>query len=216
MGEAPKGKNVGNVTFLGKDRQIQVEIPIQNTLIPKAPSEPCFIGSNGYVSIEAAHFAKAHAKQLFEWKTIPDLRKTLSGVTCFPVNQGIAHPGGDSPHLEYEIYLDLAEKVTVKAYISPSLNFLDGSGFRCGISIDDGPVQLVNIHENNTAGTWASWGSNNINITGTAFRLDNAQPGFHTLKFWLADQAIVLQKLVVETQPVEDTYLGPPESASVR
>ena len=58
-----------------------------------------------------------------------------------------------------------------------------------------------------------AWGQNtadNVNNTATTFTVSEA--GVHTLKFWLVDPTVVVQKLVVDTGGLQYSYLGPPES----
>ena len=53
---------------------------------------------------------------------------------------------------------------------------------------------------------------NNARTVATTHALADA--GYHTLKVWMVDPAVVVQKIVVSTAsaPKATTYLGPPES----
>jgi len=118
-------------------------------------------------------------------------------------------PGGESPHLEYGVHLFSSGQVTVRAYLSPTLNF-HGQGLRYAVSIDDQAPVVVNLHQNTSDQYWNRWVSDNINVETSQHTVD--APGDHVLKFWMVDSAVVLQKLVLEASPVKTSYLGPPEN----
>jgi hypothetical protein len=78
------------------------------------------------------------------------------------------------------------------------------------IAFDDNNPEVVNIHSDRSLTTWEKTVAENINKTSTKFSLD--KPGKHILKFWMINPGIVLQKIVVETGKIGNSYLGPPES----
>jgi hypothetical protein len=57
---------------------------------------------------------------------------------------------------------------------------------------------------------WEKSVVNNARIARSGHTL--ARPGYHTLKFWMIDPGVVLEKLVVNLGGVKPSYLGPPES----
>jgi hypothetical protein len=61
---------------------------------------------------------------------------------------------------------------------------------------------------------WARNTSDNVNRTATRHTL--AGPGTHRLTFWAVDPTMVVQRLLIDTGGLPETYLGPAESRRVR
>jgi hypothetical protein len=57
---------------------------------------------------------------------------------------------------------------------------------------------------------WAQSVENNARTAHA--KLDFTKPGHHTLKIWMVDPGVVLQKIVVDAGGLRPSYLGPPES----
>jgi hypothetical protein len=215
--KAPAGKNTAAITITGPDnKQVVVNAPINNPASPKPNEVKGFVEGNGYVSIEAEHYTRAVEAPPIKWLRIPDLGRTLSGMIPVPVTSPSQKPEGDSPRLEYTMYLFNSGKAEVKVYVSPTQNFLNTQGLRYAVSFDDQAPQIINIHVNDTVPDWKyppSWNqavTENIKITTSKHAID--KPGEHILKFWMVDPGIVLQKIVVDTGGVKPSYFGPPES----
>jgi len=85
-----------------------------------------------------------------------------------------------------------------------------GRGLRYTVSFDDQPPQILDALERNTVQDWANSVKDNIRISKSTHTLTGT--GYHTLKIWMVDPGIVLEKLVVDLGGVKPSYLGPPPS----
>ncbi len=205
------GKHMIPVTISGPgSSQVVIYAVINNRSNSEADLKNCFIESNGYVSVEAEHYTNAVSSPIATWQIIPGLGRTLSGMTVFPVTAQPQKPGNDTARLEYRMYLYNAGELQVNAHLSPTLNFHNNQGLRFGISFDNEPPQIINMHQNRTFQDWEESVRNNITIAASTHVVDEA--GMHTLKFWAVDPGVVLQRIIVETRDVRPSYLGPPES----
>jgi hypothetical protein len=215
--KAPKGTHNAQIDIIGpKNKTVTVKAIINNPEFLKREEVRGFVESNGYVSMEAEHYTRAVIKYDISWLRIPGLGRTLSGMTPIPVTAPSQKPEYENPRLEYKMYLFNRGKVKVKAYFSPTQNFNNTEGLHYGISFDDESPQIINVHKNDTIPDWKyppTWNqavTDNIKILTSEHLIEN--PGEHTLKFWIVDPGLVLQKIVVETREIPPSYLGPPES----
>ena len=167
-----------------------------------------FVESDGYISIEAEHFNRATGNERIEWKVIPNLGKTLSGVTTFPQNE---YPTPqDSIYLEYDVITRSTGNFPIHVLVSPTLNFNNNKGLRYGISVDNQEEKIVNMNGKYDTKLLEKWQAQRINETITTHVFQSA--GKHTIRFRVLEPGIVLQKIIIDTGNLKKSYLGAPES----
>jgi glycosyl hydrolase family 115 (putative glucuronidase)/glycosyl hydrolase family 115 len=209
--KAPAGGASGSVKITGgRAQDVTVNV---NSFRPQdltRDSLDGFVESDGYVSLEAVHYDRKIDGASARWEKIDDLGRTLSSVTVFPVTAQSVTPPPDSPRLEYKLYLFDPHTVEVEAILAPTLNFVPGRGLRYAISFDDEAPQVIDALAQNTVKDWETSVKDSVRKVKSTHSLSGT--GYHTLKFWMVDPGVVLQKLVVNLGGVKPSYLGPPES----
>ncbi len=171
-----------------------------------------FVEDNGYISIESKNYSKALNSDVAKWTTIPNLGKTDSGITIKPSNIKPFEISEQSPRLEYDVHFFSKGNVKVHAYFSPTINFKTGNGLKYGIGFDSEKPQIMNLNADSSEKAWAESVANNIKVLTSTHQIEKS--GNHVLKIYAVDPALVLQKIVIETEEgkVLESYLGPPES----
>jgi hypothetical protein len=209
--KAPKGSSSGEINLVGpEDQRVVVKAKVLNPAEPSRESAQGFVESEGCVSIEAEHYSARIAGAEAQWEKLDDFGRTLSAMSVFPVTARSASPPTNSACLEYKMYLFDTGDFEVESILAPTLNFVPGRGLRFGISFDDAPPQIVDALEMNSKIDWETAVSDGVRKVRSKHSV--AKPGYHTLKFWMVDPGVVLEKLVVDFGGVKPSYLGPPES----
>jgi hypothetical protein len=113
------------------------------------------------------------------------------------------------------MYLFDPHAVKVLAIVAPTLNFVPDRGLRFAVSFDDQPPQTIDIvpkgfDARNGNRDWEASVKNACRTVSSAHTLSGT--GYHTLKTWMVDPGVVLQKIVVDLGGLQPSYLGPPES----
>ena len=197
------------MTLAGAGSSVTFQLPAMNPQTPARSALKGFVEADGYVSIEAEHYSRKVDAGPVHWDKIDDYGRTLSAMTVFPVTAASAAPP-QSPCLEYEMYLFDPGKVEVEAILSPTLNFVPGRGLRYAISFDGQAPLVVDALAHNAQSDWETTVKDSVRKVTSTHSLSGS--GYHTLKFWMVDPAVVLEKLVVNLGGVKPSYLGPPES----
>ncbi|ESK93287.1 glycoside hydrolase family 115 protein [Moniliophthora roreri MCA 2997] len=218
------GINVGQVDFVAQPSNLTVTVNIiaKNTREQLPSSFKGFVESGGVVSIEAAHASRNTSVDGLTWRNIPGLGRTLSGVTPWPRGGKDAnYTAGSGPSIEYDFFNFNDGNMTVTVHISPSLN-ANGRDrpLAFAAQLDSAQLQSSYYMPFGKPGTEPdAW--NGINgfvansIVSPKLLWQNVTAGAHTLKLFMIEPAVVVQKIVIDTGGLQTSYLGPPESISV-
>ena len=205
---APKGaQRQAAVIFNGTGKTFHVPISVFNPSVPAPDEVKGFVESHGCVSIEAEHYSRKVDKGQAGWDVVAGLGRTGDSVTVLPATVPAvtgSHIASSSPVLEYDVYLFTTGTVTVTLYSSPTRPINRDYGLRYAVSLDEeAPVQV----SGGSASTIA-----NVRKMKKDFTIPEA--GQHVLKVWMIDPGMVLDKIVMDTGGVAESYLRPPESSA--
>jgi hypothetical protein len=228
--QAPVGTTTVPVTVTGPaGASVVVQAVVHNPGLKPAQVHG-FVEAGGYVSMEADDYTNAVGADGASWQRLPGIgraaaaspawkRQSGAGMEPWPVTSSARTPGQDSPRLEYTTTLTTTGPVDVTAYLSPRNSVFGSGGLRYAVSIDDDVPQIVNLttatgaNDTTMNKQWERNTSDNVNRTTTTHEVTTA--GRHTLKFWMVDPTVIVQRLEVDTGGVKYSYLGPPESKRV-
>ena len=156
--KAPVGANRVPITITGpKGAKTVVQAPVDNPVIADARLGLRIRRDRRATSRSTPSISRAKWRPLHSiW--LRDARASAArggAITPIPVTSPSVTPGGNSPRLEYDLFLFDSGTVQVHAYLSPTLNFTGSpTGLRYAVSIDDEPPQIVNAWTDTTQRTW--------------------------------------------------------------
>lgn len=214
--QQPPFNSLPKVEYIAKEDAregpTRIDLPLRSAvpMIPAIEKSPLFYEYDGYVSMEAQHWTRAYNAGGVQWKIIPGIGRTASGITTFPVTAALPL-SASSPHVEYQFYTYDSSKASVQLFFSPTLNVHNDEGLQVAVSIDGEAPQVTSLNkDDNNGNTWNGWVASNIILKTSEHRL--SAPGKHVLKYWMISPGVVLQKLVIDLGGLKPSYLGPQET----
>jgi hypothetical protein len=214
--KATKGKHDAHLTISGAGNdKISVTVPVDNTETIETLTGKGFVESNGYVSIKAVNYTRAVSQQGYYWHRLDNYGKISSGITLFPPIMPKQEATESAPHLEYKVFLKDTGTVNIQVYLGSTIDYSGGEGLHYAIAFDDQTPQIINSTLKKPGEHWQNNNSDmvmmdNVRVDESVHRI--SKTGEHTLKFWVIDKGLILQKLVIDCGGLKPSELGPPES----
>jgi hypothetical protein len=217
--KAPKGAASGSVKIASGTVAVNVMVEAVSARDVTRANLTGFVEDDGYVSIEPEHYTRKTSQGDLKWIRVQDYGRTLSAMRVEgPVDFGPLDPAKGSPRLEYKTYFFTSGEATVDSILAPNLPFIPGRALRFAVSIDDQKPVIVTgvpttVAASGTAWNGSEWAKNVMDEARTvAAKVQIPSAGYHTLKVWMIDPGITLQKIVIDMGGLKPSYLGPPES----
>ncbi len=193
----------------------RVAVDGANTTVPVGGYT--FTGKDGVVVIEAEHcFSKTDAANS-KWTIIPDMGRTLSGVSLMPYTQPTS-----GANLNYKFTLpNGVESVKVYVITNATLPFKRADGHRYTVAIDGASPTEVNFNYNLKDVPQYAYSIYYPTVARRVVEKDVTLPvpsslSEHTLTLSPLDEGIVFEKIVIDYGGYKRTYLYMDESPCVR
>ena len=211
---APKGNDLkGKIRIKAADQIEEVFISAINPANPRKDDlKGLFVEDNGYIVISANHFHQKKEDERIKFVEIPNLGVTgTCMISIPPTAPSYESYDGTQPYLEYEFYTQQTGKFEIVTFTLPTFPINKQANTRYGISIDD---ELPQVGEAGTYDEWkGKWAENvlrNASVNRSIHSI--SQPGKHSLKLWVIDPGVVLQRIMINCGGLKSSYTGPDET----
>jgi hypothetical protein len=213
-GKAGKDAATGTLAFNAGGKTIIVKVNVSNPDLPQGFKGG--IEDNGYISLLAGSYSRKTAKGSAEWKTVSGLGNIEKSLTAFPFNLKLPllnNPQAlkeSAPYVEYDFYTYSEGIPKVAVYTLPTHPVNTGYSMRYAVSIDKGPVKILDFK---TVGRSEEWKQNVLrNSAVREFTGQTIKKGKHTLQVYMVDPGVVLQNITIDMGGLKEAYSVIPET----
>lgn len=141
------------------------------------------------------------------WERLPDYGRGSGGMTIVPSNAESILPPEQAPHMTYRVFLPKGGEWKIRLVLSPVLNLVPERGLRIGTSFDEEQVRIDDLFDPGKEQDWNEVAADNARILETAHVV--REPGIREFRITMVDPGVVVQKIVLYSEPFPKTYFGP-------
>ncbi|MBN1404405.1 MAG: glycosyl hydrolase 115 family protein [Opitutales bacterium] len=207
----PADANSAEVEITGMGPEGPCKVLLGFPLVRNPGTNLPWLDKNRAIALEASTYSEAVAGQGVTWKTLENygIGYGRNAVTTLPSVHERLIPGGDSPHLAYDVFFKDAGEYTLELQLAPTLNFLSGDGIKVAISIDDAEPQILTVGPKVDSADWGKAVSEGVRKLVSKHKVTSA--GEHRIKVWYVDPGVVVRQIIVNTDALAQrpSYLGP-------
>lgn len=210
--KAPADKQFdGKIIFKGGQKQIEIPVHVNHSTMPKV-SDMTDIDLGGYVVINASRYAAiSDSKGPFQWSRYENmghgltvLSASLPDIGDKPMKSDLATIKKDAHFVEYHFYTLTAASPIMTVFSVPTHPVNNNFSNRYAVSVDDGPLTLVDFK---TEGRSEEWKQNVLrNRAEKKVQLQHLDKGLHKLKVYCVDPGVMLEEFRIDLGGLHQIY----------
>jgi hypothetical protein len=197
---APKQLQKGHIVISDEIRSIPVAITVDNSVNGQNYSGK--IAGGSYLMFNAVDFSSSTSGTANSWKIIDGLGSAGKSLEAWPLRFSPLFNIADtaslrkSASLTYSFFTRKVSKANVKIFALPTHPLNKAFELRCAVSIDDGPIQILNFR---TIGRSEEWKQNVLSNSAMKVIADkNLNAGKHTITIYQIDPGLILDRIFVD------------------
>uniref|UniRef100_F4C6N9 Gylcosyl hydrolase 115 C-terminal domain-containing protein n=1 Tax=Sphingobacterium sp. (strain 21) TaxID=743722 RepID=F4C6N9_SPHS2 len=206
----------GSITITGGGKQIVLSLSASNPAMLQLANYKGFVENNGFVSIHANHFNRQNSQQAKQWKVIPGLGYTENAIQAFPltvegnVTTDLDAMKKNGTFVAYDFYNFTETNPSVTIFALPTHPINNNYQVRYAVSIDDGPLKMVDIR---TVGRSEEWKQNVLrNRAERKIEMPFLKTGKHQLKIFCVDPGVIIDEIRIDLGGLKKAYRTVPET----
>jgi hypothetical protein len=208
------GERAGFVTLTGAGQTLRVAVRADAGPAEDLAGYPGFVETNGYVSLFAEHYSRKTDQPNRRWALVPGLGRAGSALQAQPLQATplaeAGSPGVAAAVAEYDFYTFTPAAPVVHVFALPTHATTRASSVRYGLSVDDGPLTVLDCK---TVGRSEEWKQNVLsNSAQRQATYPMLRPGRHTLRLYPLDPGVVLDRITIDLGGLRPAYGTIPET----
>ena len=207
-----RGAHKGKIEFKGGGQTLIVNV---EAFIHDYPAGfKGFFEENGFISIAAENFSRKKQSAQSFWQEVDGLGNPGTALMAMPLDKELLLDEQaikqNSASLEYDFYTFNESEAIIQILTLPVHPVNNNYKLRYGVSIDGGPVTVL---DHQTFGRSNEWKQNVLrNSAVKSFKAGFLEKGRHTLTIYMIDPAVTLQHIRIDMGGLKPAYSTIPQS----
>lgn len=197
----PVGQHDGKITVQSSHKNVSINVIANKESSPN--SSEMYVPVDGVISINPANFHRKIENSGIQFQKIKGL-----GYSNEALQLGSATlDEGHGSFVAYDFFIEEPGEVTINTYMLPLFAKDKEHGTGYSVQIDNEKMVEQSNFVKEYSQEWAKNIMRNSAMNSVSVHIDT--PGKHTLKLYVVDPGMVVQKIVLDVGGLKNSYLGP-------